>query len=32
MGSVPNFLTTDQSGEGIIKKGYRFDGIAGLVR
>ena len=26
------FYTTDQAGEGITKKGYRFDGIAGFVR
>ena len=27
-----HFYTTDQGGEGITKKGYRFDGIAGFVR
>jgi hypothetical protein len=27
-----HFYTTDQGGEGIAKKGYRFDGIAGFVR
>lgn len=27
-----HFYTTDQAGEGIAKKGYRFDGIAGFVR
>lgn len=27
-----HFFTTDQGGEGITKKGYRFDGIAGFVR
>ena len=27
-----HFYTTDQSGEGLGKKGYRFDGIAGFVR
>jgi hypothetical protein len=27
-----HFYTTDQAGEGITKKGYRFDGIAGFVR
>jgi hypothetical protein len=26
-----HFYTTDQAGEGIAKKGYRFDGIAGFV-
>lgn len=26
------FLTTDPKGEGGLKKGYRFDGIAGYVR
>ncbi len=26
-----HFYTTDQAGEGITKKGYRFDGIAGFV-
>jgi len=27
-----HFYTTEQGGEGITKKGYRFDGIAGFVR
>jgi hypothetical protein len=27
-----HFYTTDQAGEGLAKKGYRFDGIAGFVR
>lgn len=27
-----HFYTTDQAGEGMGKKGYRFDGIAGFVR
>lgn len=27
-----HFYTTDPAGEGITKKGYRFDGIAGFVR
>ncbi|MCE5265240.1 MAG: hypothetical protein LLG97_17135 [Deltaproteobacteria bacterium] len=27
-----HFYTTDPSGEGITKKGYRFEGIAGFVR
>jgi hypothetical protein len=27
-----HFYTTDQTGEGLAKKGYRFDGIAGFVR
>jgi hypothetical protein len=27
-----HFYTTEQDGEGITKKGYRFDGIAGFVR
>jgi hypothetical protein len=27
-----HFYTMDQGGEGITKKGYRFDGIAGFVR
>lgn len=27
-----HFYTTDQAGEGITKKGYRFDGIAGFAR
>jgi hypothetical protein len=27
-----HFYTTDQGGEGMAKKGYRFDGIAGFVR
>ncbi len=27
-----HFYTTDQGGEGLGKKGYRFDGIAGFVR
>ncbi|MBN2439379.1 MAG: hypothetical protein JXL20_12355 [Deltaproteobacteria bacterium] len=26
------FYTTDEAGEGLSKKGYRFDGIAGFVR
>ena len=27
-----HFYTTEQGGEGITKKGYRFDGIVGFVR
>ncbi|MCX5819113.1 MAG: hypothetical protein NT047_04295 [Deltaproteobacteria bacterium] len=27
-----HFYTTDQAGEGLAKKGYRFEGIAGFVR
>jgi hypothetical protein len=27
-----HFYTTDQGGEGLTKKGYRFEGIAGFVR
>ena len=27
-----HFYTTDEAGEGLVKKGYRFDGIAGFVR
>jgi hypothetical protein len=27
-----HFYTTDQGGEGLAKKGYRFEGIAGFVR
>jgi hypothetical protein len=27
-----HFYTTDEAGEGLSKRGYRFDGIAGFVR
>jgi hypothetical protein len=30
--NTSNFYTTDQSGEGHLRKGYRFEGIVGYVR